>query len=96
MRERDIDRKMFHKGHYEVIAARFREQLSRYSYEGISDDAERVRWLLARDALVDLALALAKRFQLDNSDFEPVLFLERCSPDPDMYNIAELWDVGNA
>lgn len=75
-RERDMNRKMFHKGHYEVIAARFREQVARYinsDGDPISNSAE-----LKLTALGDLADALANRFAFDNEEFDRKIFLERC------------------
>ena len=75
-RERDANRKMFHKGHYEVIAARFREQASRYlDGEGypINDDGAAKAM-----ALIELAGALADRFKFDNEEFDRNIFIERC------------------
>jgi hypothetical protein len=86
-RERDRNRKMFHTGHFEVIAARFREQVSEYAEpeavaditygtdsEGIADvsSAASIR------ALYSLAKALAERFEFDNESFDRNIFLERC------------------
>jgi hypothetical protein len=43
-------------------------------------------------ALVNLALSFAKRFKEDNPKFDPLKFLDACSPDPDIYPISELWE----
>ena len=90
MRSRDVNRKMFHAGHYNVIANRFREQLTPLLEAHASEDSEII--MAARGALIELALALAKRFALDNDEFDPVIFLDRCSPDPYLYPLSELWD----
>jgi hypothetical protein len=75
-RERDRNRKMFHKGHYEVIAARFREQVSRYqddeAYPVDTEGANKIT------ALLELAEALATRFEFDNEEFDRMIFYERC------------------
>lgn len=87
MRERDINAKKFHKGHYEIIAGRFRESFSHH-LENISDPGELHVW----GALVDLALSFALRLQADNEDFDPVIFMNRCSPDPEKYPLGDLWE----
>lgn len=38
-----------------------------------------------------IALAFAKRFQ-DEEGFDPMKFLDQCSPDPEQYPISELWE----
>lgn len=83
MRERDINRKLFHAGHYEIIAARFREAFEPFVM-GNNVNGENSRELTA---LANLALSLTRRFELDNSDFDPVRFLSRCSPDPTTFQI---------
>jgi hypothetical protein len=45
---------------------------------------------LSRNALTDLALAFAERFQQDEG-FDPLDFLDKCSPDIDLYPLSELW-----
>jgi hypothetical protein len=86
MRERDINRKLFHRGHYEIIAGRFRNAL-----EPLMGDEDGT----AANVLVDLALNFAHRLQADNEDFDPVLFLNRCSPNKDEWPIGDLWAVEN-
>ena len=87
MRESDINKKMFHKGHYEIIAARFREAFAQH-VQNTDDPGELYVW----GALVDLALSMALRFQADNEDFDPVIFMNRCSPDPEKYPLGDLWE----
>ena len=91
MRERDINRKMFHTGHYNVIAKQIRTELEKYvNFDESWGDA-----VTARNSVIDLALNLAKRLQLDNDEFDPMIFLDRCSPDHERLPITELWDGVN-
>lgn len=99
MRERDINAKKFHKGHYEIIAKQFRVALEPYMLfdpaslqESTDPGTMAARFGGARNALVNLALSMATRFQADNEDFQPELFLTRCSPDSTVWPLAELWD----
>jgi len=81
------DRKLFHRAHYNIIAARISEQAidaeQRYERDEIR---------IALDTLEHLALALAHSLAKDNLDFLPVLFLNKCSPNTDLYPWGELWD----
>jgi len=83
MRERDVNRKMFHAGHYNVIAKQIQDKLALFDTTH------------ERAVLVDLALSLSKRFMLDNEEFDPLMFLDRCSPDPDTMPLSELWEGVN-
>jgi hypothetical protein len=89
MREYDINRKMFHKGHYEVIAKRLRTAMEPYLTTTPADTLVEV--MSVRTALVELALDFAVRLQADNEDFKPDLFLNRCSPNAEIYPLSELW-----
>jgi hypothetical protein len=94
MRERDINRKLFSKGHYEIIAARFRHALEPYMSEASQNlDFSEVgsEILSVRAALVFLAVDFARRLQADNEDFLPEVFLNRCSPNMDKFPLGELW-----
>ena len=78
---------LFHRGHYNVIAAQIKRELAKH-------DAPRIvatQRMYARNALLDLALAMAKRLQADNPEFDPLTWLDQCSPDPVEYPISELW-----
>lgn len=75
-RERDKNRKLFHRGHYEVIAARFREQLSRYVNE--DGQSEELDGYIKAHALRDLAEEMSARFEFDNDEHDTGLFMERC------------------
>jgi hypothetical protein len=70
-RESDKNRQMFHRGHYEVIAARFREVVSKTIIYG------------EVDVLKELATTLADRFEFDNDRFDRAIFMERCGFDVD-------------
>lgn len=81
-RERDYNRKMFHRGHYEVIAARFREEASVYAMTPIDIDGDVVeldtRAAQALRTLRNLAESLSERFAYDNEEHDKNIFLERC------------------
>ena len=98
MRERDINRKLFHRGHHEVIAKQFREAIRSTAQAQHGDRMAAVRptpglryTVSGMTALVDLAIELAERFTLDNDDFDPCIWLDRCSPDEELYPLSELW-----
>lgn len=97
MRERDINRQMFHAGHYNVIAGRFKRALEPYTvlYDlpVLGEETTSDKLLHARVALVDLALDMAYRLQADNELFDPIRFLTACSPDPVNLPLHELWDM---
>jgi len=75
-READRNKRTFHKGHYEIIAARFREQMSRYT----DADGKPVNTAACykADALEELARSLSDRFKFDNEEHDTAIFLERC------------------
>ena len=75
-RESDRNANKFHKGHYEIIAARFREQMSRY----LDDNGQPVNTAgcYKADALEELARSLSDRFKFDNEEHDTAIFLERC------------------
>jgi len=86
MRERDINRKLFNVGHYNILAAQIK---GKFPLENDSMS------LTQRATLTDLALSMAKRFTLDNNEFKPEIFLDSCSPDPELYPLSELWEGVN-
>jgi len=95
MRERDINRQMFHAGHYNVIAGRLRRGLEPYFNAKVELEGMEKGFLLTRTALVNLCLEFAYRLQADNEDFDPIRFLKMCSPNEEMYPLHELWDIDN-
>jgi len=77
-RERDRNRKLFHRGQYEVIAARFREEFSMWvNQDGEPIDLEAT---YAVNALANLWKSLADRLAFDNEDFDREIFRKRSSP----------------
>lgn len=83
------NRKLFMAAHYNAIAKDIRElyvtQFAGYSRKDIAN----FTW---NRALEELAIKFAQRFKVDNEGFDPIKFLTACSPNPDLYPIAELWD----
>jgi hypothetical protein len=84
---------LFSQQHYNAVAKLFREnfpmtdQLLRRE-----DNDERKKLLLQRGTVVDLAIDFAKYFKKDNPSFDPIKFLDHCSPDVDFYPLSELWE----
>lgn len=78
------ERKLFHRAHYNILAARINEALiAEYAQMTIAvekeDALEIQRRLGAASALGGFAIHLTKKLITDNSEFDPMLFLERCS-----------------
>lgn len=72
-----------------MIAKRFREQ--NWYLDHKDSLASRCRATLAT-----LALDLAGSFVEDNERFDPIKFLDACSPDPGKMPLSELWTGKNA
>lgn len=79
---------LFRRGHYNILAAVIRRELEKHDAPYITSEQK----MHARNAVLDLALSLAKRLQEDNERFDPTKFLDACSPDPEQYPISELWE----
>jgi hypothetical protein len=79
---------LFSAQHYNAVAKIFRENfpLDSYNY------AQRAQHQIERGTLVNLALEFTKYFKKDNPSFDPVKFLDHCSPDVDAYPLSELWE----
>lgn len=77
---------LFHRAHYNIIAAQIQRQYAvviSNRYDGMD---------IEQRSLEDLALNLAKRLKQDNPHrFDPVAFLNDCSPNIDLYPLGELW-----
>ena len=71
-------RKLFHRAHYNIIAKVIRDEYTR-SPVGINHK---------------LLLSLAAELKSDNPRFDPIKFLDACSPDPDVFPFSELWERG--
>lgn len=87
---------MFTRQHLNAIAKDIRTELEPLvpAYQGGANSAK-------IDALVKLALRFAKRFvdernfKLDSPNFDPLQFLDACSPDAEKYPLSELWEAYN-
>jgi hypothetical protein len=83
---------MFSQQHYNFLAKRFRENLGPYfnpsDYEERGENAQTM--LSIRTAMVVLVIDLAKHFKEDNPRFDTLMFLDACSPDPEVYPFSEL------
>ena len=79
--------------HYNALAKEIREQFPIDPIgSGIFEASRREENMTRRGTLANLALSLAKRFVKDNEDFDPLTWLDQCSPDTDLYPISELWE----
>ena len=45
-----------------------------------------------RTIITTLALEFAVKFAEDNVQFDPLQFLDQCSPDPSVFPLSELWE----
>jgi len=87
---------MFTQQHYYAVAKRFRENFPLDLMPAGDLYIERRHDLIvARGAIVGLALEFARYFETDNPKFDPLKFLEFCSPDNDVYPLTELWESDN-
>jgi hypothetical protein len=80
----------FHNLHYNFVAKRLRNH---YPTE-LSDDSAAVRLvgLGIRETIQEIAIEFAQRFYEDNpTNFDPYEFLDRCSPNPDLWPFSVLW-----
>jgi hypothetical protein len=83
------ERGLFHRGHHNILAKQIRQQ-----YPSIilsTTETSKHYGLGRRAALEDLALSLAKRLKEDDQNFDPIKWLDQCSPDPELYPFSELW-----
>ena len=83
-----MPRNLFHKAHYNVLAKQIRDLYAQTEYKRPVD---RLHSLIARRTIEVFAVQLAKRLKQDNPLFDPILFLNTCSPDEDRYPLGELW-----
>lgn len=83
---------LFHRAHYNIIAARIRESFAANMDNVHDSDVTRLHLMTVRGVIADMAIEFAKTFQKDSPfNFDPIKFLEACSPDNDLYPLAELW-----
>lgn len=94
---------VFHRAHYNILAAQIKHGLEKHHAPYLLKGKDAKYHLGARNALIELALSLAKRLQEDNPPadgkgvyhFDPLRFLDACSPDPEQYPLSELWEEDN-
>jgi hypothetical protein len=78
----------FHALHYNFVAKRIRD-----NFPGVYDYGDsRAEYLSVSDAIVRLAIDFAKHFKEDNPAFDPLMFLDACSPNAEELPLSELWE----
>jgi hypothetical protein len=75
---------------YNLVAKTIREELK--PYVNLQSNVLNDYAAGHRAALMDLAMKFAKRFN-EEGDFDPLKFLDKCSPDEDLYPLSELWEA---
>lgn len=87
----DVPRKLFHKGHSNILAKQF--QLTILEIDGSLEDTGTDKHLkhACIRSVCDVAVKIAYRLKEDDPEFDPVWFLNKCSPDVDIWPIGELW-----
>lgn len=97
---RNRSKPLFHRGHHNVIQGQIltslldtwpnsnEMSLHGYSTESVHRFSDR---LLGRNAVIVVAVRLANRFKQDDPNFDPVEWLNGCSPDADQYPLGELY-----
>lgn len=94
--------KVWSQKHYNAIAHDIRELFPIDPVDAfLSQDEfkrERDKNMIKRGTLTALALSLAVRFKQDSDEaeqglpFNPIKFMDACSPDTDLYPLSELWE----
>lgn len=75
---------------WNLVAKQLRETYSILGLVG-SLPEDRNGILAGQRTIEALALSFAKRFQEDEG-FDPLTWLDKCSPDPELYPFSELWE----
>jgi len=70
---------------WNLVAKGIRQEYASYTYSNNKVVQQ------SRRTLEKLALAYAKRFTEDEG-FDPPTWLDKCSPDPDLYPFSEMWE----
>jgi hypothetical protein len=76
--------------HYNAIAKEIRDVFPQG--DGFETRSQRNNYMAQRAVLAALALNFAQRFNQDNPRFNPLKFLDACSPDVDVYPLSEFWE----
>jgi hypothetical protein len=93
MRRIGNSKNLFHRGHYNIVAASIRA-----TYELLVNIPVETQWeidlrVAQASPIYEFMLQLCERFVKDNPEFDAVKFLDACSPDPDQFPFSELWDT---
>jgi hypothetical protein len=80
----------FDRQHYNALAKLFRINIGNLSSAYNSDRCD--KWDDGYHALQDFAVECAKYFQLGDPRFDPIRFLDACTPEEDNNNLSELWE----
>jgi hypothetical protein len=88
-------RKLFHAAHYNAVAKELREEFANQLASTLVPTGPRAIAIGTTSVVVNLALSFTHRFQLDNPNFDPLKFLDQCSPDTEAYPLSELWEEPN-
>lgn len=86
------NRNLFHAAHYNIIAKQLRTLYEETLGPTEDDPGEQLLTMIAQRTIEEVALRLAKRFQQDNELFDPIKFLDACSPNTDLVHMSELWE----
>jgi hypothetical protein len=81
----------YHKLHYNLVAKVLRDRFEEYVNDGGTTNS--MTKLIQTSVVVSIALDFAHKFLMDNPSFDPLKFLDACSPDVDLYPLSELWDA---
>jgi hypothetical protein len=81
----------YHAMFYNMVAKRIREKFD-MGWPG-ETGVQRLMSQTNRLVLSDLAMDFAKKFAEDNPSFDPLKFLDQCSPDSELYPLSELWEL---
>ena len=76
----------YHAQHYNLVAKVLREE-----FPITTRNTQATR--LQGETVVRIALNFATRFYNDNPSFDPLKFLDQCSPDSDQFPFSELWEL---
>jgi hypothetical protein len=80
----------FSAQHHNAIAKIFKENMARPDLYTDRKGEYRIA-LTASGGQTRIAIALAEYFERDNPVFDPIKFLETCSPNPEKMPLGELW-----
>lgn len=89
---------LFHRAHYNILAAQLRVRLDEYDDSVV--DLSDIPMIAAtrraiRNELYQVAINMAKRFKRDRPSFDPVAWLDSCTSNPELYPMGELWEDEN-